>query len=188
MRAVILIGLLTLGAVVAVASPRSPSNCTKTGTNERNVLAGTPNHDVLCALGGRDYVAGLAGSDVLFGGGGRDTMVGGGGTDKLYGGGSRDHLFAVDGHYDVVVGGSGRDVCFADAGDKVQGCEAIFRGASLKTAKALSGAFGGQAVAAEELIGEPVPTVTVTETITIGATTVTVPPNCGGHPAPPPIC
>lgn len=174
--------LLTLGAVVAVASPSVPSGCTKTGSDQRNVMAGTSRHDVLCARGGRDYVAGLAGPDRLFGDGQRDTMVGGGGRDKVYGGGGRDRLFAVDGNLgDLVDGGPGRDDCFVDPLDTAVRCEAVFRGSSLVTAKALSSAFGGQAVTAEDLIGEvaPIPTVTITET---------VPPNCGGNPAPPPIC
>ena len=175
--------LLSIGAVWAVASPQAPSNCTKVGTNERNVLAGTPNRDVICALANDDYVAGLGGGDVLRGDAGKDTIVGGPGADKLLGSNGRDNLFAVDGKpTDVVIGGRGQDRCFADPGDKVRGCEVVFRGASLATAKGLSSAFGGQAVTAEELISttpSPLPPPTVT---------VTVPGNCGGHPAPPPIC
>jgi hypothetical protein len=173
--------LLTLGAVVAVAAPQTPSNFTETCSNERDVIAGTRGHDVICAMAGRDYVSGLQGADVLQGDGGRDTMVGGPGADKLFGSGGRDNLFTVDGKpNDSIFGGAGSDRCFIDPGDRAIGCEATFRGGSIQTASALSRAFGGQAVAAEELLSvtpSPIP-----------PPVVTVPANCGGHPAPPPIC
>ena len=115
-------------------------------------------------------------------------MVGGGGVDRLYGAAGRDRLFTVDGHPgDRVIGGSGRDQCFGDPGDRLR-CEVKFRGATLPTAKALSQAFGGQALTAEELIAPTVaPTVPPPVVVTV-TETETIPANCGGHPAPPPIC
>lgn len=186
MRGVILatvLSLVVVGLVVANAAPGGP--CTKTGTNERNVMAGTPGRDVLCALEGNDYVAGLGGPDILLGAGGGDTMVGGSGADKLYGGPGRDHLFVVDGRSgDFISGGGGLDHCFVDAGDRVQGCHVV-HGVTLRTVRALSRAFGGEAVVGEELISvgpQPPPPITITQTIIITG------PDCEGHPAPPPIC
>lgn len=182
MRIMIVVAvILTLGSFSLVAAaPGGP--CTETGTDIRNEMAGTSGRDVLCALGGDDYVAGLGGADVLRGEGGSDTMVGGAGVDRLYGTAGRDHLFAVDGQPgDFVSGGGGLDHCFVDAGDRTKGCHTIV-GVTLRTLKALGRAFSGAVVLADVLLSV---TPTIPPPVTI---TVTVPPNCGGHPAPPPIC
>lgn len=100
----------------------------------------------LSGLGGNDRLTGTFGADVIEGGVGSDTLsgskgndkVGGGpgndflrdesGDDRLVGGAGNDTLMAQDGKGgDVVSGGMGRDVCYADRGDTVFGCERIVR-------------------------------------------------------------
>ncbi len=177
--------MLLTGYVVA-KTPHAPASCTRVGTPQRDIMAGTGLRDVLCARAGNDYISGGGRRDILRGDGGNDTIVGGKGPDRLLGQDGNDKLFAVDGNAsDVLDGGPGLDDCFGDVGDRFRGCERTFRGPTIVSTNALSSAFNGQGSLAEELI-PPIPpppggTVTVTETITVA-------PNCGGHPAPPPIC
>lgn len=180
------VGTLVVVSAVAVFAAASPnlSDCTKVGTPQGNVMSGTNGKDVLCALEGRDFLSGDGGKDRLYGDAGRDTLVGGKAPDTIKGGKGKDRLFAVDGNpHDVLAGGKGQDACFGDPGDKMTGCEDTFRGPSIVMTNDLSAAFNGGLALGEELaVTPPTPTiVTVT-------TTETVPENCGGHPAPPPIC
>lgn len=173
--------LVSLGAVLAAAAPKATS-CTEIGTPARDIMAGTAGKDVLCARGGGDYLAGGGKRDVLRGDGGADAIVGGRGPDRLLGQAGDDKLFAVDGSAgDTLDGGPGIDSCYADPGDRVSGCERTFRGASVAGTNQLSSAFLGQGSLAEQLITTP----TVPPPVVV---TVTVTANCGGHPAPPPIC
>jgi hypothetical protein len=148
------------------------------------VKTGTAGANVLCALPGNDFIHGAAGNDVLRAGKGRDVAVGGGGRDVLRGGGGRDRLFAVDDQGgERIIGGRGNDQCFADPGDVVFGCEQTFRSREPEMATALGQSLRSVMEIVEEVSPTPgpipPPVVTVTDT---------VPPNCGGHPAPPPIC
>jgi hypothetical protein len=145
---------------------------------------------VLCARPGDDFIHGAAGNDILRAGKGRDVVVGGDGRDVLRGGRGRDRLFAVDDQGgERVIGGPGNDQCFADRGDVMLECEQTFRSNEPEMAGAL-----GQSLRVVMGIVEgvtstttppPPPVITATATVT---QTQTVPPNCGGHPAPPPIC
>ena len=185
MRAVILVAVLTLGAFGVVAFAQTPKapDCTWVGTPTRDVKTGTSGANVLCPLGGGDFVHGKAGNDVVKASAGRDTIVGGGGRDRLFGGGGRDRIFAVDDRGgELVVGGPGVDQCFIDPSDRTRGCEHTFRSNEPEMATALAVVVGSVMEIAEEL-----PTVTPGP-IPPPVITILPPPNCGGHPAPPPIC
>ena len=181
--------IATLAAVLLVPAASSPSSpdlgrCTKFGTSGNDPLAGTPRRDVICGLQGNDYISGSGGNDRLFGDTGTDTIVGGKGADIIKGGKGRGRLFAVDGEAnDLVNGGAGNDLCFGDRGDILRNCEREFRGATIAESNALARVVNGGIGLVESLSISPAPTVVVTVT-----ETQTVPPNCGGHPAPPPIC
>jgi len=177
-----LVAATAVAAFVAAGAPKA-TDCTWTGTNVRDVKAGTAGRNVLCSLPGNDFVHGKAGDDVIRAGDGRDTAVGGGGRDVIRGGKGPDKLFAVDGQGgELIVGGSGLDQCFGDVGDRMFGCERLFRSTEPDLGIALSQSLGSVMEIVEEVTPTPPPiVVTVTET-------QTVPPNCGGHPAPPPIC
>lgn len=169
--AVIVTALVTvcLGALVATRSEaRAP--CTERGTPADDVMAGSRAADVLCSLGGDDYAHGNGGRDIIRAGSGDDALIGGKGNDVLNGRRGDDRLFAVDGaRGDLLRGGEGTDQCFADRGDRVRGCEKVFRGATIREANALSAAFHGGLLLAEELLEPTVaPPVVVTEvTVTI---------------------
>lgn len=174
--------LLTVG-FVATRPQSVPSNCTRVGTPNRDIMTGTPGPDKLCALEGDDYLHGDGGRDVLKSGMGNDTAVGAGGRDVIRGGRGNDRLFAVDDRGgERVIGGKGQDQCFADRGDVVFGCEQTFRGLNLQVVRALTRtAFNLMQIA------DVIPTTTiilppVTQTIIVPG------PDCSGHPAPPPIC
>jgi len=169
------------GLVIADSSPNA-SHCTKIGTANRDLLGGTPRRDTICALQEGDYLSGSGSADKLFGDSGRDTIVGGPGADILKGGKGRDRLFGVDGLPDDLLNGEkGQDLCFGDPGDVMRGCEHRFRGATVQMANRMASAFNGGLTLAEVLQA-------VTPAPIIITATVTVPANCGGHPAPPPIC
>jgi len=114
---------------VAAAQPA----CTITGTSGRDVLRGTPGDDVVCGQQGDDIIFGGGGRDVLRGGRGRDILYGQAGADALYAGLGRgdelhgeqgnDYLDARDGApFDLLRGGSGENMCVADAEDHRRGC------------------------------------------------------------------
>jgi hypothetical protein len=149
------------------------------------VKTGTAGANILCAEPGNDFIHGAAGNDLLRAGKGRDVAVGGGGRDVLRGGRGRDRLFAVDDQGgERIIGGRGNDQCFVDPGDVAFGCEQTFRSNEPEMASALGQSLRGVMEIVEEIVPTPTlppPPVTVTSI-------VTVPPNCGGHPAPPPIC
>jgi peptidoglycan/xylan/chitin deacetylase (PgdA/CDA1 family) len=95
------------------------------------VLAG-PGNDQVSGGPGRDRLVGGLGNDVLRGGKGADTLrgqwgndrVGGGrGQDVVYGGEGADRLSVRDNvPYDRVDGGTGTNLCIADAGDTRELC------------------------------------------------------------------
>jgi RTX calcium-binding nonapeptide repeat (4 copies) len=138
--AVVAASFVILGTIwfaPAVAQP----NCTRTGDDRANDMRATNGPDVLCALGGDDRVSGRLGDDVLLGEGGRDLLMGGGGGDDLRGGAQGDTLIGGPGRdslsggvgsdlldgtgqgVDLLKGGGGRDVCYADDEDTVRSCE-----------------------------------------------------------------
>lgn len=103
-------------------------------------------------------------------------------------------MFAVDGKAnDVVNGGKGEDLCFADRGDILRGCERQFRGASIQQANSMAAAFNGGLGLVDELLAIaptptlPPPVVTITAVVT-RTRTVTLPPCNEGPPDPPPFC
>ena len=91
-----------------------PVRCTIVGTQAADVLRGTRGRDVICGLGGNDTIVGGRGADVIYGGPGADVLDGGAGNDVLRGGAGNDTLRARDGRRDVVDGGRGIDLAFAD--------------------------------------------------------------------------
>jgi RTX calcium-binding nonapeptide repeat (4 copies) len=173
-------------ALVAGGEPqRAPSACTWTGTPGRDVKTGNAAANMLCSLPGPDFIHGGAGNDVLKAGKGRDVAVGGGGRDVVNGGPGRDRLFIVDDRGgEQAYGGPGVDQCFIDPGDQAVGCETTFRSNEPEMASAFGQSLHG-VMQIVELTPTPVPIPPPTVTVTV---TDTVPPNCGGNPAPPPIC
>jgi Ca2+-binding RTX toxin-like protein len=101
-----------------------PAACTIRGTNGNDNLRGTDGPDVICGGGGNDKIDGLGGDDIIRGGDGRDTMKGGTGKDRLFGEGGKDFLNVLDRarSNDRADGGSGKDDCAADRGDKRVSC------------------------------------------------------------------
>lgn len=185
---VVLVGLV---AASSAPKPAAPGDCTWKGGPGRDVRTGTARPDVLCAEGGDDFVHGRGGNDVIRAGSGRDVAVGGAGRDVIKGGSGNDRLFAVDDRGgELIICGPGRDQAFVDPGDRVKGCERIFRSQEPALAEALGDSLGEVMEIVED---SPTPTVgppvaTVTETITIGAT-VTIPfPACEKPGAQPPFC
>src|SRR6478735_3683961 len=135
----LLIILLTLVSTsLAVVPDRATAAvaCTIVGTPGPDVLHGTSGQDVICGMGGRDVIDGGAGADVLRGGSGRDALHGKGGADHLVAGRGRGDLLRGgsgwddldardDGPLDVIDGGSGRNMCVADAEDERTGCDHV---------------------------------------------------------------
>jgi hemolysin type calcium-binding protein len=201
MRARTLIGTIVLSLLavgLVLASSKNPSagaistrNCTAIGTAGRDIMTGGKGRQIICTKGSGDYAHGQDGNDVLRGGSKNDTLIGGNGADHIVGKEGPDQLFAVDGirGNDVVKGGKGNDHCYADVGDKLQGCEIVHRGATMPESQSLQSKFGGVMVLAEEQIAEgspsPVPGPTLTQTQTITITATSCPP---GPPQPPPFC
>lgn len=87
-----------------------------TGTDERDLLAGTAAGDAIYGRAGNDVIDGLFGGDCLFGEDGRDQLEGGQGDDQLYGAKGRDRLFGGSGD-DRLRGGSGKDHLRGSSGD-----------------------------------------------------------------------
>jgi hypothetical protein len=179
--------LATAFIAVQPAAPQTTSHCTQHGTPDDDIMAGTKRGDVMCSRGGNDYAHGDGGKDHIRGGPGEDTLVGGGGRDVLRGGAGDDRLFSVDDRGGgLLIGGKGRDQCFADPGDRVRGCESTFRGMSLKLVRQLvRTAYQVMLIADEALPTPPPPVGTITETI---VTTVPFPPCSPAPITPPPIC
>lgn len=134
-------GRINAASAVSTLQPDRGRRCTIKGSNGTDVLVGTEDQDVICGRGGNDVVDGRGGDDVLYGDGGYDVLKGGSGSDRvmgsagndvlkggagldqLFGGGGRDVLNARDGRKgELVDGGSGRDVCAVDPGDKAKRC------------------------------------------------------------------
>jgi N-acetylglucosamine-6-sulfatase len=78
---------------------------------------------------GSDRLRGSGGYDILCGHGGGDVLEPGRGPDWVFAGDGRDVVRARDRRRDHVDCGGGRDVLFADAGDRVVGpsCEVVLR-------------------------------------------------------------
>ena len=93
------------------------------GTRTGDKPLGTAGDDDLIGFGGRDCLFGRAGADTLAGGTGDDELVGGRGHDRLMGGAGDDIIVAGDGASDTVDCGAGRDTVYADASDRLTGCE-----------------------------------------------------------------
>ncbi|MDP8943248.1 MAG: hypothetical protein M3N16_03915, partial [Actinomycetota bacterium] len=89
-------------------------------------LNGGADEDRISGRGGRDGITGASGDDRLFGGDGPDRLEGGLGADAISGGAGDDSIVAADGKRDRVRCGGGRDVVWADRGDRLAGdCERV---------------------------------------------------------------
>ncbi|MEM7177908.1 MAG: spondin domain-containing protein [Pseudomonadota bacterium] len=88
----------------------------QTGTNGRDVLAGTRADDFIDGGAGLDVIFGGSGWDVLNGEQGRDFIFGGVGDDIIDGGDGRDFLLGGRG-FDDIEGGDGADSLYGGAGD-----------------------------------------------------------------------
>ncbi len=76
---------------------------------------------------GRDRISGDLGNDLLSGGSGNDRLDGGEGRNRYFAGGGNDLVDAANGRRENVNCGRGRDRVWADRGDRLRFCEAIFR-------------------------------------------------------------
>jgi Ca2+-binding RTX toxin-like protein len=100
-------------------------------------LHGGPGNDTMAGRAGDDRIFGDAGDDHITGDRGFDHIAGGSGNDEIFGnldpdtisgGPGDDRINVVRGDVDSVRCGPGRDVVFADPGDKVAGdCEDVRR-------------------------------------------------------------
>jgi Ca2+-binding RTX toxin-like protein len=146
------VAAVVMVAAVGFLMPAHSANINGTAGDDP-ALVGTADIDNINGLGGSDKLTGLAGDDVLMGSGGNDTLVGSEGNDGLFGqfgddtlygeaettsattGGYRDVLdggagndviYAQDGAFDLVVCGLGDDFAFVDVPqDIVIGCEHV---------------------------------------------------------------
>ncbi|MGB3682261.1 MAG: hypothetical protein WA990_07210 [Rubrobacteraceae bacterium] len=105
------------------------------------ILAGPGNDAIYSGAGndtvyggtGADKLYGYTGVDRLFGQGGNDRLVGGDSSDRLVGGPGVDRIYGQSGNdflnvrdkkpKDVANGGTGKDRCVADRGDRRVNCE-----------------------------------------------------------------
>jgi hypothetical protein len=91
------------------------TRCTIGGTDGADTIEGTARADVICALDGDDVVDGAGGNDTILGGAGADSLFGGGGRDHILGGPGPDALHGSDDRLrDLLDGGSGADVAYAN--------------------------------------------------------------------------
>lgn len=93
-------------------------------------LTGGPGNDRIEGGTGNDSMNGIVGDDLLLGGPGNDLLRDDspGDKDRLQGQSGADKLDARDGDgNDVIDGGSGRDDCTGDRGDRFISCERITR-------------------------------------------------------------
>src|SRR4051812_43519751 len=143
-RAILRVSLVSMLSIAGVGvgfafSSDGAGGCTIRGTAHDDHLNGTGGKDVICLLGGDDesdagagddvvvsgrggdLVDGEGGGDRLLGQAGEDNLTGSGGPDVLKGGRSSDPcLDAHDGAgSDSVDGGPGRNLAYADSGDRV---------------------------------------------------------------------
>jgi RTX calcium-binding nonapeptide repeat (4 copies) len=181
------IGSLGQSTVLPEITVLASNDCTAIGTAGRDIMTGGKGRQVICLKGGADYGHGQNGNDLLKGGSKKDTLIGGNGADSIQGKEGPDQLFGVDREpNDVLKGGKGSDHCYADKGDKVQGCEIVHRGATMAESQSLQNNMGGVMVLAEQQIASPPPTPTPTVTVPPAPS---VQPNCTPPPAsPPPNC
>ena len=93
-----------------------------------DVLTGNGERDRLFGGAGNDRLSGGAGIDRLYGGAGNDRLSGGPSTNVLHGGNGRDTIIAINGTFDRINCGKGRDTVRADARDRVaRTCEVVNR-------------------------------------------------------------
>lgn len=120
-RIAMVLGLAALLAVaVAGAAAAETRTCNSVPCN------GTDRNDVLYERLGNekaDQIYGFGGDDVI------DANTFALDRDQLFGRSGEDRLLTNDGDgRDVIRGGPGHDVCYADRGDAAQSCEVLRRG------------------------------------------------------------
>jgi Ca2+-binding RTX toxin-like protein len=98
------------------------------GGDGDDTIAGRKGNDTIWGDAGNDRITGDRGRDRIFGGAGDDRIYGNYDPDQIDGGPGNDRINVVHGGIDSVVCGPGKDVVFADSGDRVAGdCEDIRR-------------------------------------------------------------
>src|SRR6185503_13825247 len=119
----LIVAAMLLGTTMLVTAP-SKARCTVKGTSGDDHLIDTAGASRICALGGNDIVEAGSGNDVVLGGTGSDHLEGNEGKDVVNGGRGADTIVLADGVAgDRAVGGSGKDTCYIDSGDRTRGCE-----------------------------------------------------------------
>jgi len=118
---------ILLGTTLFIAAPSAPAKprCTVKGTSGDDRLVDTAGASVICALGGDDLVEAGPQNDVVLGGTGSDRLEGNEGKDVIKGGQGADTIVVSDGvaGNDRAFGGSGKDTCYIDRGDRTRSCE-----------------------------------------------------------------
>lgn len=99
----------------------------KSGVGGNDWLSGNAGNDLLVGGSGKDRLSGNDGNDRLYGGRGNDRLTGGRGRNRLRGGSGSDRLNGVNGRFDRLNCGPGRDTVRADRVDRVHGCERVHR-------------------------------------------------------------
>jgi hypothetical protein len=122
---------MVLGLAVLLAAAVAGTAAAETRTCNSVPCNGTDNNDVLYERLGNekaDKIYGLEGDDVI------DANTFAYDRDQLFGRSGDDRLLTNDGDTkDVIKGGPGHDVCYADRGDTTRSCEVLRRGESAGT-------------------------------------------------------
>ncbi len=77
-------------------------------------IYGGDGDDLIEGGGGGDVIVGGNGSDKILGNGGNDSIIGSGGRDQIFGGAGDDLIDVLDGKFDRISGGVGKDQARVD--------------------------------------------------------------------------
>ena len=173
-------GVTGLGESFTLSATASTADMTVTPSGVTPSDADTDTTNTITTGAGDDTLTGTAYIDVLTGGAGNDTITGGGGLDQLNGGAGNDSITGgadndaiSDGAGDdVVVAGDGVDTITLGAGsdniDGGAGNDVITAGSNLSSGDTIDGGTGTDALTATLSGAGIAPTISGTESISIG--------------------
>ena len=122
-RVAMMLGMAMVFAVLAAGVAGAADRFNEINCENRNLPCNGTNRDDLMheRQGGvKDVINGKDGKDVL------DANNFNFDRDRLSGGDAGDKILANDGDgRDVLRGGAGRDICYADPGDRTVGCNVV---------------------------------------------------------------
>ena len=173
-------GVTGLGESFTLSATASTADMTVTPSGVTPSDADTDTANTITTGAGDDTLTGTAYIDVLTGGAGADTITGGGGLDQLNGGAGNDSITGgadndaiSDGAGDdVVSAGDGIDTITLGAGsdniDGGAGNDVITAGSNLSSGDTIDGGTGTDALTATLSGAGIAPTISGTESISIG--------------------